>query len=91
MDDAAAEALRELEALETKLRQAVERIQALRAERDSTRGEAEKLRAALRQRADTIRDLESRLLDYQADREKVRDRIEHLLAQIDALEKKASS
>ncbi len=91
MDDPTHEALRELEALEAKLRQAVERMQTLRAERNAARGEPEKLRAALHYRAGTIRELESQLLDHETEREKVRGRIEQLLAQIDALEKKSSS
>ena len=91
MDDPAHEALRELEALEAKLHQAVERMQSLRAERNSARGETGKLRAALRYRAGTIRELESQLLDHQAEREKVRGRIEQLLAQIETLEKQSSS
>ncbi len=91
MGDPTHEALRELEALEAKLRQAVERMQSLRAERNAARGETEKLRAALHYRAGTIRELESQLLNHHTEREKVRGRIEQLLAQIDALEKKSTS
>ncbi len=74
-----------LEAVEGKVRRAVEELRRLRAERDAARGEAQKLRAALRERSEALRSLEAQLLAFQGEREEVRGRIEKLVSQIDAL------
>ena len=67
----------QLEILEAKVQQAVEALRTLKQERDQAR-------AALRERGDTVRELETRMLELQSEREEVRQRVEKLVAQIDA-------
>ncbi|MFQ5723936.1 MAG: hypothetical protein ACE5G6_05540, partial [Terriglobia bacterium] len=75
MDDATRNGFRKLEELEKKIARAVERLKALRTERDAARAEAEKLRAGLKERGETLRQLEDQLADFRAEREQVRSRI----------------
>jgi predicted nucleic acid-binding Zn-ribbon protein len=77
--------LLKLEELEARIRRAVEELRRLREQCDAALAEREKLRAALKERGQTVQRLEARLLELQTEREQVRGRIEHLVAQIDSL------
>lgn len=78
---------KQLQAIEARIRRAIEALKQLRNERDTARAETEKLRAALHERGETLRQLEEQILSLQTDREDTRAGVEKLLAQIDALEK----
>lgn len=85
MDDPTRNGFLRLEELEEKVRRAVDELKALRAQRDAAQAETEKLRAALKERGETLRRLEAQLVEFQTEREQVRGRIEHLVAEIDSV------
>lgn len=85
MDEPTRNGFLKLTELEEKVRQAVDELKTLRAQRAAAQSETEKLRAALKERGETLQRLEAQLLELQTEREQVRSRIEQLLAQIDSL------
>jgi len=85
MDEPAQNGMAALTELEDKVRRAVDELRRLRTQRDAAVAEAEKLRAALRERGETLKRLQTELLERETERAQVRDRIEQLVAQIDAL------
>ena len=74
-----------LRTLEERVRQAVEELGRLRAERDAARSEAASLRTALEESRAQLRRLQSQAQEFESERAQVRERIEQLMAQIDSL------
>ncbi len=81
----------EFQALEEKIRRAVELLKSEREARASAERDAARLRQQVRERQDEFDSLRAELLTLRREREEVRTRVEKMLRQIDSLTEQESA